>query len=461
MPFASTTDWVRLAARATPEALAVLTSDAELTYAALDELVDRTAAGLERSFGVGPGCRLGVVCAASRRLDTVALLWATWRLGAVAVVIDPADPSYTTRRRSEWGLTEIVTRVDTGATPGAPVMATPDGPSHHTWVPTSGSTAGPRPVILTHDNVGAAVAASQERLRNGAEDLWLLTLPLFHVGGLSVLWRSAAAGGAVVLHDRFDAHEAARAMQTGRVTMASLVPTMLHRILGTEPGPFPWLRAVLLGGAAAPRSLVERAFAAGLPVLATYGMTEACSQVATVAPGEQEASLVSVGRPLDGMSVTIELPNRDGAGEILVDGPAVSSGYAFEAPRSGPLRTGDIGRFDVHGRLVVLGRSDDVIVSGGENVVPSAVEAVLGAHPALAEVAVLGVPDAEWGEIVVAVVVPGEETPTIAELDRFAGRRLAPAQRPRRWHVVDDLPLLPNGKIDRRAVRTETLEGRD
>lgn len=460
MALAPTTDWLRLAATATPEAVALATERTALTYAALDDVVDRTAAALVRLFDVGPGSRLGIVCGAERRLDTVALLWATWRLGAVAVVHDPdalAVSSGAAALRERWALADVVTRVTAEPDhPGHPGAA-PEEASHHTWVPTSGSAGEPRPVILTHGNVAAAVVASRKRLGNGPEDRWLLVLPLFHVGGLAILWRAAEAGGRVVLHDRFDPTHVVAALRAGEVTCASLVPTMLHRLLDHDPGPYPSMRAVLLGGAAAPRSLIERGLEAGLPVLPTYGMTETASQVATVVPGEERASLGSVGHPLDGFTVTIDGAGADGVGEILVEGPAVSPGYALEAPRTGPHRTGDLGRFDAAGRLVVVGRADEMIITGGENVSPSAVEAVLTTHPAVARAVVHGVPDAEWGETVVAVVVAEASDASVADLDAFARTRFSAAQRPRRWRIVTDLPLLPNGKVDRRAVRTETL----
>ena len=328
-------------------------------------------------------------------------------------------------------------------------------------MPTSGSTGSLRPVVLTHRNVAAAVAGSHARVGNTHRDRWLLVLPLHHVGGLSILWRSAAAGGAVVVHPTFDARAAAEAMACGGVTVASVVPTMLSRILDAHAGPYRGVRAVLLGGAPAPPRLVERALDAGLPVLTTYGLTETCSQVATVVPGEERASIGTVGRVLDGFSVTIEsggVAVSSEVGEIVIAGDAVSPGYGLEPPRRGPLRTGDLGRFDGAGRLIVMGRGDDVILSGGEKVAPAVVEAALRTHPHVAEAVVLGMADPEWGEVVTAVVVPE------AGLDRAAveddlRRRLNRHEIPRRWVLIDELPLLPNGKIDRAALAAELSRG--
>jgi O-succinylbenzoic acid--CoA ligase len=314
-------------------------------------------------------------------------------------------------------------------------------------VPTSGSTGVPKAVRLTTGNVAAAVSASQARLGNGPDDRWLLALPLHHVGGLSVLWRSAAVGAAVVLQSPFDAVATAELLASGAVTYASLVPTMLARVLDAGPARYRAAGGVLVGGAAAHPQLMRRALDAGLPVLATYGSTETCSQIATVAPGEQEAAMGTVGRPLDGLTVTVDTGDG-GVGEILVDGQAVSVGYGLEPERTGPLRTGDLGRFDEDGRLVVVGRADDVIRTGGERVVPQKVEEALVDGVTVTAAAVVGVADAEWGEMVTALVVVGDGFDPEA-VTRRARQSLAPHEVPKRLVVVAALPLLSNGKLDR------------
>ncbi len=335
---------------------------------------------------------------------------------------------------------------------GLPVLVTPTGErpptappptGTHTLVPTSGTSGAPKVAVITRSNVDAAVAASTKRLGNTGADRWLLALPLHHVGGLSVLWRSVAAGGAVLLHERYDAVRAAAALRNGEATIASLVPTMLDRLLAADPGPYPEAK-VLLGGAAAPGTLVRRGLDAGLLVLPTYGLTEACSQVATVVPGEERASLGTVGPPLDGLDVTIT-----GEGRISVDGPQVSPGYLGEPPRSGPLVTGDLGRVDGAGRLVVLGRADDVIVTGGEKVWPQHVEDVLREHPGVDDVAVFGEPDEEWGQRVVATYAG---TAGRQELESWARTRLARHAVPKDWRTASAIPRTPLGKVIRSAL---------
>ncbi len=455
-------DWLSRSSGATPEAIAVVGDDGRpVTYAELDALADRSGAFLQRTHGVGRGGLIGLPVAP--RLDVVAALWGAGRLGAAAAVLDPASDllgAGATALRRTWGIEPVVADLRLDGPPAAQPDPARDearsGSDLHTVVFTSGTRGQPRPVTLTVGNVARAVAASRARLGNDATDRWLLALPLFHVGGLSVLWRSAAAGGTVVLHDGFDAARVAAALRHREVTVASLVPTMLHRVLETDPGPYRGLRAILVGGAPATRRLLERARAAGLPVVPTYGMTEACSQVATAVPGDPGGEEGAVGPPLDGVEVSIvDGAGRGvppgGVGEIVVAGATVSPGYLGEAPRHGPHHTGDLGRFDAAGRLVVLGRRDDLIVTGGEKVLPDAIEAVLEAHPAVGRVAVVGVPDEEWGEQVAAVVAATAPLDP-AVLRDWARERLARHAVPKQWVIVADLPLLATGKVDREAV---------
>ncbi len=436
--------WLSDAAAADPGSPALALEDGIVTYGALDRLAARSAAALRRR-GAGAGSRIGVILGEAT-VESIAALWGVWRLGASAVPLDPAGSGTDAVDDVVDGL-ELTDDTWTGD----PGLSSSD---LHSLVLTSGSEAGPRACRLTHGNVAAAVRASAQRLRNDAGDRWLLALPLLHIGGLSILWRSAAAGGCVVVQPRFDPADAAVRLRSGGVSIASLVPTMLRRILDVDAGPYRSVRAVLLGGAAAPQSLVERGLDAGLPILTTYGMTEACSQVATVLPGRERDSLGTVGEPLEGMVVTIA------DGRVVVDGPAVSPGYHGEPPRRGPLVTNDLGFFDDAGRLVVTGRADDVIITGGVNVHPAAVEAVLAAHPDVVEVAVVGSPDAEWGEVVTAVVV-GKPGFSVEALTAHARTHLTPSQLPREWRAVPSIPLLRNGKPDRASIRRSIQERGD
>jgi len=407
-------EWARIHAERDSDAPAVVFGESTLSYGELDRRADAHARQLSDA-GIGEGDLVAIDAASVP--ETIVALVGTHRCGAAAV---PRGPK----------VIDIAASID---------------PAAYAVVPTSGSSGRPRGVILTDRNVAAAVDASQQRLGNGPHDRWLLTLPLFHVGGLSIVWRSLAAGGSIELHRQFDTDAAISALRGGVVTIASFVPTMLYRILARDPGPYAGLSAILLGGAPASVGLVERALLAGLPVLQTYGMTEAGSQVATVKRGTALQALGTAGPPLSGFVVSIE------DGEVLVDGPAVSPGYVGESPRVGPHRTGDLGHFDTEGRLIVTGRKDGVIVTGGENVFPSTVEAAIESIPTTGQAVVFGAADDEWGQIVVAVVeAPSGDLPQIVEGVRSL---IARHEVPRRWIAVDALPSLPNGKPDRLAAQ--------
>ena len=310
-------------------------------------------------------------------------------------------------------------------------------------VPTSGTTGRAKGVVLSHANLAASALATSTRLGLGGGDRWLCCVPPSHIAGLMVLVRARLAGTEAVVHPRFDPGSIARETSTNLV---SLVPTMLRRLLaaGVDLRRFRW---ILLGGGPIPPGLVAEAAEAGARIVTTYGMTETCGGV------------VYDGVPLPGARVAI----GDG-GEVSIHGPMVMQGYRLRpddttnAVKDGWFHTSDAGELDASGRLHILGRRDDLIVTGGEKVLPAEVEAVLAGHPKVAEVAVAGRPDPEWGQAVTAVVVPADKTqaPTLAELRAYASTRLAPYKAPRFLVLVDELPRGPTGK----PVGLDALAGR-
>lgn len=308
---------------------------------------------------------------------------------------------------------------------------------------TSGTTGVPKAVPLTAANWEAAVSASASHLGHTAEDEWLIAMPLHHVGGLSVLFRSAYVGGRVRMMRRFDAAEFADAL-SGGVTFASVVPTMLRRILDIDDRPYRGLKAVLVGGGPIPPGLLEEAWGRGIPALPTYGMTETCAQAATLRPGSKLAYRV---HPLPDVEVRIEPDGR-----IALRGPQVFAGYLGEEQRDADdwFVTGDLGQLHEDGSFQVLGRADDVIVTGGENVDPAAVEAVLSQMDGVEGVMVVGVPSEEWGNEVVCL-----HTGTVleADLERWARDHLEPPQVPKRWINVEQIPTTSLEKPDRTAGR--------
>lgn len=297
---------------------------------------------------------------------------------------------------------------------------------------TSGSTGAARGVVLSRGALDAAAAASWELLGTRANDRWLCPLPLAHAGGLSIIVRTRAAGIEHVLGDWDD-----------RATLMSIVPAQLPALIErARRGETTNLRAILLGGAAAPPGLVESAVAAGLPVLPTYGLTETFGQIATArTPG---GPLVPLPR------VTIIGGTRGDPEKLRVSGPMLASRYLDGEWISPELVTADLG-FVEDGIVHIMGRADDVLISGGENVHPAQVERVVGATPGVREVVAFGVPDETWGQSVAIAVAVDPTFDRAAALARWHSE-LPPYARPRRL-VVGALPRLPSGKLDRRAIR--------
>jgi O-succinylbenzoic acid--CoA ligase len=335
---------------------------------------------------------------------------------------------------------------------------------------TSGTTGRPKAAQLTVANFWWSAIGSALNLGSDPADRWLACLPLFHVGGLSILLRSAIYGITAVVHDGFDATAVTRAIEHERITVVSLVAVMLQRLLDERGDrPFPAsLRCILLGGGPAPRAMLERCARLGAPVVQTYGLTETTSQLATLAPEDALRKPGSAGRALYPNEVRIlSDPDNAGVGEILARGPVVMAGYAGDAAQTahamsdGWLRTGDVGRMDEDGFLYVLDRRDDLIVTGGENVYPAEVEAVLQEHPLVTEAAVIGVPDETWGQRVVAVVgvAPGTALASLDQtLRRFCRERLANFKAPREVRLVTaPLPRTASGKLQRAVVRADHL----
>jgi O-succinylbenzoic acid--CoA ligase len=329
-------------------------------------------------------------------------------------------------------------------------------------VPTSGTTTGsPRGVMLCGGNLVDAIIASRQRIELDSVDVWLACLPMFHIAGLSIQLRCLQAGAAMLLHDGFDSASVWRDLQQRGVTHISLVPTMLVRLLdqAADAPPPQSLRVVLVGGGPLSSALAKRAILAGWPLYPTYGMSETASQVATLGEIPEEWRSTDVGKPLEGVQVDIVDQSgckTYGKGRIQISGPTVMVGYSNPEGNSGVgLNDGhfisnDLGRIDTNGHLHVLGRADDVIVSGGENIHPHEVEEQLLCCPGVDEVAVSALPDVLWGQRLVALVVG-----SVTETDFFCWcqMRLPRFQRPGRVIKVKALIRNSVGKIDRRALR--------
>jgi O-succinylbenzoic acid--CoA ligase len=413
--------WLQRAARTRPHAAAVN----GLSYAALHQRARAAAAGLPR------GARVGIALPPGE--EYVTALHACLLAGALVV---PIDPRLTAAERPAvdllfgerlHGMQEVTGAHDLDA----PAIL----------VHTSGTTTKPKPVRLTYGNWLWSALGSAVALGVDPDERWLCTLPLSHVGGLSILLRSAIYGTTAIVDERFETDRVLAALQDPQgPTIVSLVPTTLTRLLDAGLANPPALRWALLGGAPLPPALLQRAAQAGVPVAPTYGLTEACSQVATA------------GVPL--FCTRIEL---QGDGEIVVTGPTVS-------PDAGPrLHTGDLGAIDEDGLLQIVGRKADTIVTGGENVAPAEVEAILEAHPGVLEAAVLGRPDDQWGEAVVALIRLRDQTtpPSADDLRAHCATHLARFKVPKDYKIITaPLPRTASGKLLRREVGDGSGEAR-
>ncbi len=482
----SMNDWLAERAAVTPERVALIAEDgAERTYGELDAAV-AALAGRLASRGVAPGDRVAallpsdvafaelvhalvrlqaVLVPLNVRLTSAELLQQILRVEPKLLLLDDARPAHA------FALTASgVATTTLDALPGGSPLYVPSAPfdlaATQAILFTSGTTGAPKGATLSFGNHFWSATASAYRLGVNPTDRWLSCLPLYHVGGLAVLFRSCLYGTAVLLRSRFDAATYHAAIDHQGVTLTSLVPTMLHRLLATREKPWPsTLRLVLLGGAAASPPLIAEAARQKLPVATTYGLTEAASQVATALPETVATKPGTVGKPL--LFTTVRIIDEGGdtlpageIGEVVVRGPGIMPGYLDDpaatatAIRGGELHTGDMGYLDADGDLWIVQRRSELIVSGGENVYPAEVEQVLDSHPAVARSCVVGIDDLEWGQRVAALVeLATEKEVDVSTLLDFAAERLAGYKRPRRLFFAAELPLTASGKIARQTVR--------
>ncbi len=436
-------------AAATPDGLALATADETFSHARLADHARRLGSSLADQSPVpilamcGCSCELALAahaCAAAGR--------GFW----------PLDPELAARRWPAWqslaGGQAVWLAAPPDATSAAP--APPVSRAAPTLViATSGSAGEAKAVMLSAGNLAAAAAASQARFPLAPGDLWLAALPLFHIAGQIVLWRAALAGAGVLLPSSLDTEALARALTNRPVTHLSLVPAVLARLLDAGIPPPPSLRVVLTGGAALAESLYQRSRAAGWPVHPTWGLSETCGQVATHAPEDGPWHSGLAGRPLGELRV-----ETDARGLLRVAGPQVMLGYLNPGLRPGLgledgwLTTGDLGSLSDQG-VVVYGRADTLLVSGGVKIHPGEIEEALAACPGVSEVAAAGVAHPAWGELLVAVVAGSA---AVDVLEGWSRQHLRAAARPRRFVRVAALPRLAGGKVDRAALRLLAAE---
>ena len=433
-------------------------------------LLQRTAdlAGVLSERGVVPGTR--VVWCARSGLDSVETLLAVLRAGAILVPVNPAstaaeiehfvrdagpivaiadEPALFGSSVPTLSVTELADATPAAASSVPPATRLTDDAL---IVYTSGTTGRPKGAVHTHASLRAGVDALRAAWGWQSEDRLILTLPLFHVHGLVAgLFGTLTAGATVTVFDRFDEKKVLDAA-SGH-TMFFGVPTMYHRLEATgQARALSRLRLCVSGSAPLAAELWHRLDAQGVEVLERYGMTETLLTLSNPLVGERRPG--SVGFPLPGVEAAVDDPDEDGVGELLVRGEPLCRGYwgrPDTTTTEGWFATGDLVSVSDDGYVTIRGRRTELIITGGHNVYPAEVEAVLARHPGVREVAVVGVPSAEWGETVEAFVV-GD--PDLESLDELATRELAAFKRPRGVHIVEALPRNALGKVVRSELRS-------
>jgi long-chain acyl-CoA synthetase len=443
----------------------------------------RAAAATLAAQGVGPGGMVAVVL--PNRIEFVVALFAAWHLGACVTPVNPAlTPVEAGYQISDSGATVVL--ADPAVTPAATLdVALLSAPPAHSSgvVParpaarldglalviyTSGTTGRPKGVMLDHANLGAMCNMIINGLGLGVDDHSLLILPLFHVNGITVSVLSPLlAGGRATIAGRFRPDTFLVQVQRARPTYFSAVPAiyaMLANLPGAAVPDISSLRQVVCGAAPMPAELIgafERRY--GVPIVEGYGLSEGTC-ASTLNPPHGTRKPGTVGLPLPGQRVALRRPDgsigRDGVGEVVIQGPNVMRGYlnrpedTAQTVVDGWLRTGDVGRLDEDGYLVLVDRIKDMIIRGGENLYPKEIENVLYAHPDVVEAAVVGRPDPVYGEVPVAVVaLRAGSTATAEQLRAHCAGSLTRMKIPARIDLVEALPRNPVGKIDKPALR--------
>lgn len=486
-------NFLKKRASLTPDRTAIYFQEQSVTF---KELYERAlmAAGKLQGFGVRKDQFVGVLL--KNHLDTVVILFALQLLGVKAVILNNRltslelawqlndsqasfliyEDCFTDKMNDHIAFFETITKESL-------ISRNPTVPDTMdeiylddicTIMYTSGTTGHPKGVIQTYGNHWWSAVGSALNLGLSKHDCWLCAVPLFHISGFSILMRSVIYGVPIVLHESFDEEKTIYDINAKKVSVMSIVGTMLKRVIETlgETKIHDDFRCMLLGGGPAPLPLLQACVEKEIPVFQTYGMTETSSQIVTLSPEYSLTKLGSAGKPLFPSQIQIE--NEDGSmasagvpGEIIVKGPNVTAGYlnrpdaTGEKIRQGWLYTGDIGYLDEEGFLYVLDRRSDLIISGGENIYPAEIEAILLSHPDVQDAGVTGNEDEQWGQVPVAFIVIKEGSALSSEeLQQFCVERLAKYKVPKEFYFIEKLPRNAAKKLLRRNLREWLLEGR-
>lgn len=492
-------DWLTRCAENYPEKLAVQCDQVQWSFAELDRQATRIARQLA-TLGVREDSRVALL--AANGLPYVACVHALTRLGAILVPLNVrltpqelcwqlgdvhaslliCDADYASLA---YEITEVVPQLPlatlaTISYRGETIVSElpENNVSLRTLIDlgapqaiiyTSGTTGLPKGAIITYGMQWWNAIGSALNLGHSPGDRWLACLPLFHIGGLSILMRSVIYGISVMVYKKFDPVIINQAIFEDKITIISVVAVMLQRMLealdtNSIGASYPsTLRCILLGGGPAPYPLLEVCMLRGLPVVQTYGLTEACSQAVTLSPADALRKIGSAGRPLSPVQLRIMLDNRSTSpgspGEICLKGPTITPGYidrpeaTARAFQDGWFATGDIGYLDNDGYLYVLDRRADLIISGGENIYPAEIESILQSHPAIQEAGVCGQADPHWGQVPIAfIVLKSGSAISAEELLNYTAQKLARFKQPRAVYFTKQLPRTSSGKLLRREL---------
>lgn len=493
-------NWLVRCAENQPEHLAIQYGSICWSFAELLRQADQLAYQFA-ALGIGEGSRVALL--ATNDLPFVATVHALIRLGAILVPLNVrlthteliwqlddvhatflcSDTHYNTAAsqlaRELSQLTHITITSDTQhnvtlanqlPAPAIQLHESINLDHIHSIMYTSGTTGHPKGVLITYGMLCWGAIGSALTLGHHADDCWLACLPLFHVSGLTILMRSVINGISVNLQEKAIPENINQAITEDGVTIISVVAVVLQRMLdelearGPEARYPSTLRCVLLGGGPAPRPLLERCAARGIPVVQTYGLTESCAQAATLLPSDALRKLGSAGRPLFPVQLRIlderKQPVPAGQpGVIHLKGPTITPGYDHRpeatefAFHEDWFATGDLGYLDAEGYLYVLDRRSDLIISGGENIYPAEIESVLLSYPGVQEAGVTGLDDTQWGQVPIAFVsLHIDSTTTPDQLLTYAKQSLASYKTPRAIYVVPQLPRNSAGKLLRREL---------
>lgn len=468
-------NWIKKQAILVPNKVAVTNGTTALTFAQLEQTVEKLSGKLaslealtgERIAILTDNSLAGYLTALAILNSGKTIVWLNRRLSAAELNYQLADSQvsvclYDEQLDVSHLKCRTISFVKLNVAPEQKIITAQEfGPNFPASIMyTSGTTGRPKGVIQTFNNHFSSATASALNLGLTSADEWLCTVPIFHISGFSIMMRGLIYGMTVRLTNHFDAHAIQQMLVNEPITIISVVPYMLKKLLTvkmeTDASYNSHFRGMLLGGGPIDRNTLQRCQELNIPVVQSYGMTETCSQIVALSFVDAPAHLGASGKPLFLTQLRLDPKTQ----EIQLKTPALSPGYlgqtgkyAAKITTDGWFKTGDLGQLDTEGFLYVRGRSDDMIISGGENIFPDEVEAVYAKCQLIKDIAVIGVADDKWEQRPVAFVIPTKQTLSARDLLDYGREHLAHYKVPKSFYLVTKLPLNASGKLQRFKLR--------